>query len=188
MHRQRAPRTGRASSRPIAALVDALPSLEAVVTLDVRRRYGARDGAGPAGVVTTTLERLEARGLRSTAPPEWRRFAFDHPLFVLFSSGTTGAPEGIVHGHGGTLLEHLKEHRLHCDLGPADTLCFQTSTGWMMWNWTVSALAAGARVVLYDGSVSYPERDSFLRVAERERVTVLGVSPAYSAVRRSTRG
>ncbi len=109
----------------------------------------------------------------------WRRFAFDHPLFVLFSSGTTGAPKCIVHGHGGTLLEHLKEHRLHCDLGPTDRLCFQTSTGWMMWNWTVSALAAGAAIVLYDGSVSHPERDSLLQMAEREQVTVLGTSPAY---------
>jgi acetoacetyl-CoA synthetase len=77
------------------------------------------------------------------------------------------------------LLEHLKEHRLHCDLGPRDVVCFQTSAGWMMWNWTLSALATGARVVLYDGSVSYPARDSYLQMAAREGVTVLGLSPAY---------
>jgi acetoacetyl-CoA synthetase len=84
-----------------------------------------------------------------------------------------------VHGHGGTLLEHLKEHRLHGDLGPRDRLLFQTTTGWMMWNWTISALASGARVVLYDGSISHPAPDALLRVAERERITVLGTSPAY---------
>jgi acetoacetyl-CoA synthetase len=134
-----------------------------------------------ASVLDTTLRDVEMDGRSQPdfAPGPWRRFPFDHPLFVLFSSGTTGAPKAIVHGHGGTLLEHLKEHRLHCDFGPEDRVCFQTSTGWMMWNWLVSALATGARVVLYDGSVSYPERDSFLQMVAREGVTVVGLSPAY---------
>jgi acetoacetyl-CoA synthetase len=166
---------------PVSDLARALPSLVAVVRLD--------DDAGPAGgvdpvqppsaVLETTLQALERSDVPRSVDQPWCRFPFDHPLFILFSSGTTGAPKAIVHGHGGTLIEHLKEHRLHCDLGPDDTVCFQTSTGWMMWNWTVSALAAGARLVLYDGSVSYPERDSFLKMAAREGVTVLGLSPAY---------
>jgi len=106
-------------------------------------------------------------------------FPFDHPLFVLFSSGTTGAPKCIVHGAGGTLLEHLKEHRLHSSLSKDDTLLFQTSTGWMMWNWQLSALASGTHIVLYDGSVSYPDKTQLLKVISDHSVTVFGTSPAY---------
>jgi acetoacetyl-CoA synthetase len=170
---------GARSEVPVSDVARGLPSLEAIVRLDPAPN-GADDLAAPVPVVSLADLESEGRALPATDPQRaWRRFPFDHPLFILFSSGTTGAPKCIVHGHGGTLLEHLKEHRLHCDLDPSDALCFHTSTGWMMWNWTLSALAAGARLVLYDGSVSYPERDSFLQVAQRERVTVLGTSPAY---------
>jgi len=106
-------------------------------------------------------------------------FPFDHPLFVMFSSGTTGAPKCIVHGAGGTLLEHLKEHRLHSGLSCDDVLLFQTSTGWMMWNWQLSALASGTPIVLYDGSVSYPDKTSLLKVIADHNVTVFGTSPAF---------
>ena len=88
----------------------------------------------------------------SEAPLEFARLPFDHPLYVMYSSGTTGKPKCIVHGAGGTLLQHLKEHQLHVDLKRDDTLFFFTTCGWMMWNWLVSALATGCRVVLYDGS------------------------------------
>jgi acetoacetyl-CoA synthetase len=97
----------------------------------------------------------------------------------LFSSGTTGAPKCITHGAGGTLLEHVKEHRLHTDLRTNDVLYFHTTCGWMMWNWQLSALASGVRVVLYDGSVSFPEPHSLLRVLTEEQVTVFGTSPGY---------
>jgi acetoacetyl-CoA synthetase len=106
-------------------------------------------------------------------------FPFNHPLFILFSSGTTGPPKCLMHGAGGTLLEHHKEHRLHSDFGPADKVLFLTTCSWMMWNWLVSALAAGSEIVLYEGSVSFPEIDSMWSLVARERLTVFGTSPAF---------
>lgn len=105
--------------------------------------------------------------------------AFDHPLWVLFSSGTTGTPKGLVHGHGGVILEMLKTNRLHLDLTAADRLFWYTSTNWMMWNFAVSALLVGASVVAYDGSPSYPTSDKLWAVAADLGVTVLGTSPGY---------
>ena len=105
--------------------------------------------------------------------------AFDDPLYILYSSGTTGKPKCIVHGVGGTLLQHLKEHRLHCDLGADDTLFYFTTCGWMMWNWLVSGLATGARLVLYDGSPFHPSATALIDLAEREAVNVFGVSAKY---------
>jgi acetoacetyl-CoA synthetase len=161
---------------PRAALAEGLPTLEWVVSIEDDAPAIAR-----ADQRAATLGELEREGTRLAPDPAapFQRFPFDQPLFVLFSSGTTGAPKCIVHGHGGTLLEHLKEHRLHGDLAPRDRLLFHTSTGWMMWNWTVSALAAGTALVLYDGSVSHPTRDALLRVAAEEEATLLGMSPAY---------
>ena len=104
---------------------------------------------------------------------------FDHPLYILYSSGTTGKPKCIVHGVGGTLLQHAKEHRLHIGLSRADRLFFFTTCGWMMWNWLVSALATGCALVLYEGSPFHPRPRSLWDMAEREGVTVFGTSPAY---------
>ncbi|HJS46649.1 MAG TPA: acetoacetate--CoA ligase, partial [Gemmatimonadales bacterium] len=113
---------------------------------------------------------------------EFARLPFDHPLYVMYSSGTTGLPKCLVHGAGGTLLQHLKELALHADLGPEDRIFYFTTCGWMMWNWMVSSLAVGATVVLYDGAPLAPEPGILWDLAERERLTVFGTSAKYLAL------
>ena len=152
-----------------AELAAALPSLQAVIRLDA--------GALPAAVKLPVHAMDELMAAGQAGPFAWRRFAFNHPLFVMFSSGTTGKPKCIVHGAGGTLLEHLKEHRLHTDLRPGDRMYFHTSCAWMMWNWQLSALASGVEIVTYDGPISTV--DKLWRLVADEGVTVFGTSPAY---------
>ncbi|RBY96237.1 acetoacetate--CoA ligase [Blastococcus sp. TF02-8] len=163
-------RTGMAEETA-QALLAGLPSLRQVLLLDRLPLPVA-----PAGV---DVGRLADRVAESTDPAvaEWPRLPFDHPLFVMFSSGTTGPPKAMVHGAGGTLLEHVKEHRLHGDLRPDDTLYFHTTTAWMMWNWQLSALAVGAEIVVYDGPLRGPE--TLWELVAEHGVTVFGTSPAY---------
>ncbi|SPE48215.1 Acetyl-coenzyme A synthetase [Streptomyces netropsis] len=111
--------------------------------------------------------------------PVFEQVPFDHPLWVLYSSGTTGLPKAIVQSQGGILLEHLKQLALHCDLGPQDRFFWYTSTGWMMWNFLVSGLLVGSTVVLYDGSPGHPDTAAQWRIAERTGATLFGTSAAY---------
>jgi acetoacetyl-CoA synthetase len=106
---------------------------------------------------------------------------FDQPVYIMYSSGTTGAPKCIVHGAGGTLLQHYKEHALHTNIRRDDVVAYYTTCGWMMWNWLASVLQIGATIVLYDGSPVWPEVGALWRVAEAERITVHGTSPKYIA-------
>lgn len=107
------------------------------------------------------------------------RLPFDHPVYILFSSGTTGVPKCIVHGAGGTLLQHLKEHRLHCDIKNGDRIFFQTTCGWMMWNWLVSGLASGATLLLFDGSPFSRRGKILFDYAQAEKATLFGASAKY---------
>ena len=110
---------------------------------------------------------------------KFEQLPFDHPLYILYSSGTTGVPKCIVHGAGGTLIQHLKELVLHTDLKPDDRLFFFTTCGWMMWNWLVSGLATGATVILYDGSPLYPRPETLFDIAEQEDITIFGAGAKY---------
>ena len=110
---------------------------------------------------------------------DFESLPFDHPLYIMYSSGTTGVPKCIVHGAGGSLLKHLLEQQLHVDLRPNDRLFYFTTCGWMMWNWLVSGLASGATVVLYDGSPFFPDGNVVFDLVTREQVGVLGTSAKY---------
>ncbi|CDZ77478.1 Acetyl-coenzyme A synthetase [Legionella massiliensis] len=110
---------------------------------------------------------------------EFKAMPFAHPVYILYSSGTTGKPKCIVHGAGGTLLQHLKELALHSNLGDQDNLCFYTTCGWMMWNWMVSALALGITLTLYEGAPSYPDASRLFKLIDEEQITVFGTSAKF---------
>src|ERR1700722_9902172 len=136
-----------------------------------------RAAAGRAGVRTFSWADLPAAA--GDGQPEFVEVPFDHPLWVLYSSGTTGLPKAIMHGHGGIVLEHLKALGLQQDLGPADVFFWYTTTGWMMWNYLAGGLLAGTTVVLYDGSATYPGTDALWRLAEQTGVTYFGTGAPY---------
>jgi acetoacetyl-CoA synthetase len=168
--------------------IDCLPTLWKVVarlpsvTNVVVTEYAASGMDTDSWPGTHAFEQLAA----IDAALEFESVEFAHPLFIMFSSGTTGPPKCIVHSVGGTLLQHLKEHQLHTDIGPGDRVFYYTTTGWMMWNWLLSSLASGATLVLYDGAPLYPEPAALWRLAENEGINVFGTSARYlSALEKS---
>ena len=161
----------------VAAIVARLPTVERVVVIP----YLAVTGQRPADLepIRGAVAWDAFVGTGAAAPIEYARLPFDHPVYILFSSGTTGVPKCIVHGAGGTLLQHVKEHLLHGDLKAGDRLFYFTTCGWMMWNWLVSGLAAGATLLLYDGSPFIDRGKVLWDFAEAERVTHFGTSAKY---------
>jgi acetoacetyl-CoA synthetase len=156
----------------VAEIRAALPSVRATVVVPYLSAEDAAVAAVPGALAWSSL-------LAEPAPLAFDPVPFDHPLYILYSSGTTGLPKPIVHGHGGILLEHLKALALHTDLGPADRFCWFTTTGWMMWNYLVSGLAVGATVVLFDGNPAWPDLTTLWRLAAETRTSYLGASAPF---------
>ncbi len=165
----------------VELLLKALPSVERVVLIP----YLYSEPPKSCSQVAHWQDYLS--GFPRNDSLRFEPMAFDSPLFILYSSGTTGLPKCIVHGVGGTLLQHLKEHLLHVDVHPGDRLFYYTTCGWMMWNWLVSGLASGAELVLYDGSPLYPKADALFDLIDEFQVDIFGVSAKYiDAIKKSS--
>ena len=157
----------------VAEVVARLPSVQRTVIIPYTRRDPDLSGIANAVDVHDFMAPF------AVAKLSFERLPFDHPLFIMFSSGTTGVPKCIVHGAGGTLLQHLKEHQLHVDLHPTDRLFYFTTCGWMMWNWLATGLASGATLMLFDGSPFYPKGNVLFDFAQDEGMTIFGTSAKY---------
>ncbi|MCP5364200.1 MAG: acetoacetate--CoA ligase [Hyphomicrobiales bacterium] len=157
----------------VAEVLVGLPTVSATVIIPYASANPSVDRLPGAQVLEDAIAPF------SEAPLEFTQVPFNHPLFILYSSGTTGKPKCIVHGTGGTLLQHVKEHRLHCDIKPGDRVFYFTTCGWMMWNWLMSALASEATLLLYDGSPFYPSGKVLFDYADDERMTFFGTSAKF---------
>ncbi|WP_107850397.1 acetoacetate--CoA ligase [Oceanimonas marisflavi] len=158
----------------LAEVLPALPSIERLVVMPY---LDAEPDLSPVPGAVLLDDFIDS----AATTLEFAQLGFDSPLCIVYSSGTTGAPKCIVHGVGGSLLQHLKEHQLHTDLGRDDTLFYYTTCGWMMWNWLLSGLASGATLVLFDGSPFAPTAEVLWDIVEQEGATVFGTSAKYIA-------
>jgi acetoacetyl-CoA synthetase len=157
----------------LSEIVAAMPSVEQVIVVPYVSAQPDVDALSKASRLPDVVAGQPGGEI------EFAQLPFDHPLYIMFSSGTTGVPKCIVHGAGGTLLQHLKEHQLHADVGPDDTLFYFTTCGWMMWNWLVSGLASGATLALYDGSPFHPDGNCLFDYADAVGISVFGTSAKY---------
>ncbi|HUJ74955.1 MAG TPA: acetoacetate--CoA ligase, partial [bacterium] len=156
-----------------------LPSVKEVVVVPFLGRGGRKlpEALGWSELITIGAQRFTGREPRGEFP----LLPFDQPVYILYSSGTTGVPKCIVHGAGGTLLKHHVEQKFHTDLRRDDTLFYFTTCGWMMWNWLVSGLAQGSTLVLYDGSPTWPDAGRLFRLAQETGISIFGTSPKFLA-------
>jgi acetoacetyl-CoA synthetase len=156
----------------IAEIIKELPSIERVIVVPYTEE-NPDPAQVPHGVLFEDFLAREAEEIKFEQVPA------NHPLYIMYSSGTTGVPKCIVHGVVGTLLQHIKELKLHTDVKREDTIFYFTTCGWMMWNWLVSSLNLGARVLLYDGNPFYPDASALWQMAEEERISIFGTSASY---------
>ena len=186
----------------VPRILEGLPTVERAVVVPNLGGGGASPAAGDrsragsgnsashtaaatTGTDATSHDRTDVVALEHFIRPfaareiEFARLPFDHPLFILFSSGTTGVPKCIVHRAGGVLLQHIKEHQLHCDIKAGDRVFYFTTLGWMMWNWLVSALASEATILLWDGSPVHPGNEALFDFADGTGMTLMGTSPGF---------
>ena len=164
----------------LAEILNRLPPVARTVIVPYMRAAPPLDGLPGAVMLDDFIAGFEAGEIA------FRRLPFNHPLYILYSSGTTGAPKCMVHGAGGTLLQHVKEHLLHCDIKPGDRVFYFTTCGWMMWNWLASVLACQATLLLYDGSPFHPDGNVVFDLADAEAMTLLGTSAKFiDAVRKA---
>ena len=161
-------------------VIAAIPEIETLVVIPYLEPEAADTSFDPRAVAWEDFLGEDSDG--EDLSLDFAQLPFDHPLYIMYSSGTTGLPKCMVHGAGGTLLQHLKELVLHTDLRPGDRIFYYTTCGWMMWNWLVSSLAVGATVVLYDGSPMKPEADILFHMAAAERITHFGTSAKFLAL------
>ena len=156
----------------LARILEAIDSIEHLVMINY-------DSECPITLEHSRLCPWESWEESAPLESPYELFSFNHPLYIMYSSGTTGIPKCIVHGAGGTLLQHAKELLLHCDLRREDTIMYFTTCGWMMWNWLVSSLFVGATIVLYDGSPTHPDFTRLWALAENLKVSHFGTSPKF---------
>ena len=163
------------SLEKIGEILGSLPSIEKVIVIPYTEERA------DISAINNAIHFQDFLSQEDGLEIEFEQLPFDHPLYIMYSSGTTGTPKCIVHGAGGTLIQHLKEHIFHVDLKREDRIYYFTTCGWMMWNWLVSALAVGATTILFDGSPFYPDGGATFKLAQDEKITVFGTSAKFFA-------